>query len=101
VIEGGSGGDVISGSGGDDLIHGMTGDDDLTGDGGADRLLGGPGDDTINAGDGVSDAANGGLDGLSGDTAFVDCGTDQISKVEFVNCVLEVMAWRSRTASIG
>jgi Ca2+-binding RTX toxin-like protein len=87
AIDGGPGGDVIAGSGGDDMIRGMTGADDLTGDGGADRLLGGPGDDTINAGDGVRDAVNGGRDGINGDTAYVDCGTDQVSKVEFVNCV--------------
>ena len=65
----------------------MMGDDDLTGWLGTDRLLGGGGSDTIYAGDGAKDVVNGGPDGANGDTADVDCGTDKVTKVEFVDCV--------------
>lgn len=69
-----AGADVIEGDVGDDLIFGNSGDDTLVGDEGDDRIIGGFGADDMqggrgadiyfvdNAGDTISELANGGVD---------------------------------------
>jgi Ca2+-binding RTX toxin-like protein len=85
-LRGGPGADIVSGGGGNDRIAGNGGDDELSGDVGKDRLLGGPGSDEIDAQDGEKDVIDGGSNGGIGDSAFVDCGLDVVTRVEDVHC---------------
>ena len=66
-FEGGAGDDILSGNLGDDRLDGGDGDDELDGGMGGDTMIGGAGNDSYRvqqAGDVVTEAANGGIDNV-------------------------------------